>query len=120
MSENFQPFTPSISIEQMLGRVEGTLYSMQASINALAHEVKEEREHSGAQRQSLADSLATLHADVATLREDMDAVKPFTEKWQRWQYVGFGAILTVGAIGSAIGLAAAHFKALLLQAFSGM
>ena len=83
--------------------------AMQASIIALTAAIDSDRAEAFRQREASAKRLAALEDVVASIRADMDMVKPLAEKWRRWQYVGFGAVMTIGAIGSVIGAALQFF-----------
>lgn len=114
-----RPISPPNSTEQALGRVEGALTAMEAQIAALAAAFDEDRKAASAGRQAVAESLSSVKAEVSSLRGDMDAVKPITQKLERWQAVGLGALLTVGAIGSVIGAFLAYFKDRVIAAIFG-
>lgn len=96
---------PSQLIEnaQALGRLEGGMESVQSSIAALANAIDRDRADAHNQREASLKRLSTLEGMVVSIREDMDVVKPLAEKWRRWQYVGFGIVMTVGAAGAMIG-----------------
>lgn len=77
--------------------------AVQASIAALTRSIENDRAEAALLREASVKRLTALEGMVASIREDMDIVKPMAEKWRRWQYVGFGVVMTVGAIGATIG-----------------
>lgn len=106
---------------QALGRVEGTLVAVQESLRAIKESIDSERAEAQTQRQSLADNMSKvtarqqeMAATLASLRADMDEVKPITEQVSRWRYVGVGVVITVGAIGSVVGAGLSYFKTWIL------
>lgn len=47
---------------------------------------------------------------VRNLERQMEEVIPIAAKMTKWQYIGLGVVLTVGAIGSALGATLTLFK----------
>lgn len=108
------PSQASIDTAQALGRLEGGMDAVRSLIASLTSTLETDRAEAARLRQSNADKLAAIDEAVTALRKDMDMVKPLAEKWRRWQYVGLGALLTIGAIGSIIGAGFQFFQAKIL------
>lgn len=68
-------------------------------------------------REDTARAIAEIKGGVAALQRDMDQVKPLTEKWKRWQMIGWGVILTCGALGTMVGAFLTYFKTQILALF---
>ena len=83
---------------------------MEKAIADLALQISADRRDATDQREAMAKAHDAVQKNVAFLRADMDTVKQLAEKWRTWQYVGFGAMLTVGAIGAGIGAGFTYFK----------
>lgn len=108
---------PTVDTAQSLGRLEGGMDAIKEALRSLTANIERDREDAHRHRSAAEAKLAHVETVIASLRSDMDTVKPLAEKWRRWQYVGFGALLTVGAIGSVIGSALTYFKAQIVAAF---
>lgn len=100
----------AVDAAQALGRLEGGVEALKELINGLSSHLEGDRAAALQHRSAADEKLAKLASDVSALRADMDSVKPFTEKWQRWQHIGLGALLTVCAIGSVVGSLLTYFK----------
>lgn len=106
-----------VNTARALGRVESTLTAVQKTLSDLTSALEADRKEAAAGREVINASLQAVTADVSDLRADMDEVKPMSEQLKRWQLVGLGAVLTVGAIASALGGLAVYFKEYLHRTF---
>lgn len=74
--------------------------AVKASISALTSAIEGDRAESARQREMQADRLSNLESVVASIRADMDEVKPLAMRWKSWQNIGIGVLMAVGAIGA--------------------
>lgn len=93
------------NIERDLGAIFSKLEAMEA--HALAVDDS---------RAALAAKLdAALRAQEA-LQRDVAVMKPVVEEISRWRLIGLGAVLSVGAIGTMVGLSLATAREFILKA----
>jgi hypothetical protein len=92
-----------------LGRLEGGMQALKELIGNLTDAIDADRAEAFRQREAQIKKMAEMEATLLAVKADMDAVKPLTEKWHRWQSIGFGVLLAVGLIGSVIGSALTYF-----------
>jgi hypothetical protein len=95
---------------QALGRLEGAILSMQQLQERILREIERDREDSRQTREKQAAQIEEVKGIVESLQRDMDQVKPLTEKWKRWQLIGWGVILTCGAVGTVVGATLNTFR----------
>lgn len=90
----------------MTTNVERELGVIVTKLDQLEKDNQEAREH----RKWVAETLEQQLKHIERLQNDMEVVKPITDKLSKWQLVGTGVILTVGAIGTAVGISFATIK----------
>ena len=83
----------SESVDRELGAISATLIAIQ----------KEMAEAKQAQVENSRKFDLTL-AQVAELQREMKAIKPVVDELSRWKLLGLGAVMGIGAIGTATGL----------------
>ena len=83
-------------IQRELGTITEMLRRMQQdNLNAIAD------------RTNIQSSLNKLNNAVASLQEDMDVVKPVTDRVIQMQSIGLGVVLTIGFVATIVGITAA-------------
>lgn len=113
--------TPSpVAMAQALGRVEGQLASVASGIAILTAAVESSRNTAEVQRAEFTAALTVIEAEVKALREEMNEVTPVTEQLQRWQAVGFGAVVVLGFLFSTIGGLLVFFKEQVIRLIWGV
>jgi hypothetical protein len=99
-----------MAMAQSLGRVEGQLEAVASAIATLTASVDGSRTAGDVQRKEFTTALNFLESEVKALRDELNEVKPVTEQLQRWQAVGFGAVLVLGFLFSTAGALLVYFK----------
>ncbi len=108
-----------VPMAQSLGRLEGKLEAIASGMTKLTAAVDSSRDASERQRKEFASAINFLEGEVKALREELNEVRPVTEKLQRWQAVGFGAVLVLGFIFSTAGALLVYFKEQVHRLLSG-
>ena len=93
------------TVERELGTIIATLTQMQRD----AQEAKETQA-------ALTAKLDKALAVIAVLQSDMTSVKPVVEQFKSWRLVGLGAVMGIGAAGTALGITLATVREALFHA----
>lgn len=92
------------NIERDLGAIFSKLEAMES--HALAVD---------ASRAALAAKLDAALRTQEALQRDVAVMKPVVEEISRWRLIGLGAVLSVGAIGTMVGLSLATAREFILK-----
>lgn len=97
-------------LARSLGRVEGKMDGILASLVRLREELKEgdetrskDRAETSASIRALEENMEGLVADIAGLKSNMGRVMPVAEQMLRWRNVGAGVMIALVLIGSFFG-----------------
>lgn len=99
---------PRTNVERELGAISATLA-----------EIQKDMEEAKAAALVVAKGLETSLRAQEQLQRDMAVVKPAVDELSRWKLIGLGAVMTVGAIGTMLGLTLATFKTWFVATFWG-
>jgi len=95
----------------MSSNVERELGAIFAKLESMEEEAKEAKKSRAEMASKLDASLRTQEA----LQRDVAVMKPVVEEISRWRLIGLGAVLSVGAIGTMVGLSLATAREFILK-----
>lgn len=88
---------------QLLATVVERLDNVQRSLERDYKERKANEAHANEHRDEVNRQLSALTSYAAETRRRVEKIEPVADKLTKWQYVGTGVLMTVGAIGAFFG-----------------
>jgi len=98
----------SSNVERELGAIIAKLEFLEES-SAAANEASKKSRH------EMTTKLDTALRAQESLQRDVAVMKPVFEEISRWRLIGLGAVLSVGAIGTMVGLSLATAREFILK-----
>lgn len=88
------------SVDRELGAISATLVAIQKELA----EAKAAQVSMAEKQAAMSEKFDRTLGQVAELQREMKAIKPVVDELSRWKLLGLGAVMGIGAIGTATGL----------------
>ena len=96
--------------DQQLGEVIAGLRAIEERLDREFRKADDSRVRAYRKLDAQERRLQEIEENARNTDRRLDRIEPTHEKLTRWQYIGMGVVLTVGAIGSSVGAAVVMFR----------
>lgn len=95
--------------------VERELGAILATLGQIQRDLAEQK----ASNQALSKKLDQAFRAIESLQRDTAEIKPVAQEIARWKLLGLGAVMGIGALGTAVGISLATFRETVIRLLWG-